>query len=73
MDEAIFDPCVVFMPLFLLSAKTSQRNNLFKFSSHAIVSQSAPFQLAKLAFKGQLGTCVCLLEPLAPFQTMRIM
>jgi len=57
----------------LPSAKTSQRNNRFDFSSYASISHSAAFQLAKLACKAQLGTFVCLLEPLAPFRTMRIM
>jgi hypothetical protein len=43
----------------LPSAKTSQRNDRFDFSSYASVSHSAAFQLAKLACKAQLGTfCV---------------
>jgi hypothetical protein len=57
----------------LPSAKTSQGNYRFEFSSHAFVSQSAPSQLAKLVFKAQSGTWACLVEPLTPFQTMRMM
>src|SRR6266851_5368083 len=68
MDEAIFDSCVVSIPLFLLRKRLWEITLLVLPLSSLFRSRHRP-SLPILARQAQLGTCLCLREPLSPFRT----